>query len=252
MTMASAAMKRMAAPGLLLLAWGGPALAQTQGRVGEVVAVVRDVRGMPSGQPSRSLVVGDDLLLLMEVATGARSAVQMTFDPRGTLQLGANARVVLDREVVDAATGEPRSRVQLFLGRLRLLLSPAARRQVEIDTPTATIGVKGTDVRLAVDRRGATLVAVFEGEATVTAKAGGAPRTLTSGWLTVVEPGQGPTPPALVEPEATLQSPAPRDPAFDAPAEELSDPPVVLDLEQILAGRDFPQGPDPPRGGSGP
>lgn len=223
---------------LLLLSFVVSVPLAAQPRVGEVVLAAGEVTStLPDGR-SGALAPGDDVLLLTRVETGRRSAAQMTFDPQGALQLGAEARVVLDRSEVDELTGRNRSTLSLLLGRLRLALVPGAETDVTVDTPTATIGVKGTDVRFEVDRRGATVVAVYEGEVTVTSKAGGEALTLEAPRLTVVEPGRLPTPPAFVRPEGGLQSPSADDPV--APWEGLTDTPA----EPILENLPIPREPD--------
>lgn len=219
-----------------LLLWiGTPLGAQTP--VGKVVLAKGQVTATGADDRPNDLSPGALLVLNDLVETGTDSATQMTFDPQGALQLGENARVRLDRSEVDELTGRNRSTLSLLLGRLRLALAPGAEADVSVGTPSATIGVKGTDVRFEVDARGATVVAVYEGEVEVQAKAGGPILVLRAPRLTVIEPGRLPSPPAFVDPYGGLQSPSAGDPAFAAPEEGLTDTPTEPLLENVPIDR---------------
>jgi hypothetical protein len=220
---------------LLALLTAAPTLAQP--RVGTVVLTQGDVTSVRTDGARSDLAVRDPVTLYSRIETGRRSAAKMTFDPRGSIQLGENARVVLDTSTVDDVTGRRQSTLSLLVGRLRLALSPGADADVTLDTPSATIGVKGTDVRLAVDDRGATLVAVYEGEVTVTPKNGGPPLALRAPRMTVVEPGRGPTPPAFVFPEGGLHAPDAGGPDFTVPWERDDDGPTSPEPENLPIDR---------------
>jgi len=239
----------------LLVAFALAGAADAQERVGEVVLAAGQVTSTLRAAAAAPLAPGDDVFLDARIETGRRSAAQMTLDPRGVAQLGERARLLLDRATVDEITGRKESFLSLLVGRLRLALSPGAEADVTVDTPTATIGVKGTDVRFSVDRNGATVVAVWEGEVTVTAKAGGPPLVLRAPRATVVAPGRRPTPPAFIRPEGSLGSPSAGGADFTAPWEELTDP-LIPPLENVFP---FPREPgqDDPAffgavGGAGP
>lgn len=185
---------------------------------GEVVLVRNTVRGTPPGGAARPLAVRDGVPLGLVVETGAESAAKMTFDPSGSLTVGARTRVVVDSSVVDAATGRSESALSLLSGQIRLALGRLFRGEVSVDTPTAVAGVKGTDFRVAVDEAtGATLVAVTEGTVTVRSKAGGEV-VLTAGQRTWVAPGQPPTPPAPIEPRESTLTASAGGPSFAPPA----------------------------------
>ncbi|HEX9942681.1 MAG TPA: FecR family protein [Thermoanaerobaculia bacterium] len=205
---------RLSASFLALLLTAGPALAAD---VGEVVQVRNDVRGTPPGGAPKRMAVGDGLGLGLRVETGADSGARMAFDPRGSLTLGARARVVIDRNVVDQATGRSESALSVLAGQIRLALGKLFSGEVSIDTPTAVVGVKGTDLRVDVDETtGTTLVAVTEGLVSVRSKAGGEV-TVRAGQRTVVAPGQAPTPPGPIDPGSSTLSASAGGPAFTPP-----------------------------------
>lgn len=217
----------------LLLVLATPALAVD---VGEVVLVRNTVSGTAPGQAARSLSVGDGLAFGLRVETGADSAAKMTFDPRGSLTLGAKARVTLDRVTVDQATGRNESAFSILAGSVRLALSKLFRGEVTIDTPAATVGVKGTDLWIEVDEAtGITVVTVLEGRVEVRTR-DGCHVTVRAGSRTVIAPGKHPTLPAAVEPGSSTLSASAGGTAFTPPQEGL----VGIDPIPASGGRVFP------------
>jgi len=207
------------------------ALAQPQAgdRVGEVAWVQGEVTGTPQGGSTAALAANDPVRLAQLIVTGARSGAGLAFEPRGALTLDPESRLTVDRDVYDEATGASESAVSLLLGKARLFLSRAFSGSFAIDTPAATIGVKGTALIVGVAADGTTQVWVLEGagvDVTVTSKAGGA-LPLAEGFTTTVAPGYAPTPPVPFDPDGgavagvALPLPLPPQPGFaDDPAVE--------------------------------
>ena len=216
-------MKRFSAS-LLALLLAAPLLAAD---VGEVVLVRNVVRGIPPGGAAKALAVGEGIGLGLRVETGADSAAKMTFDPQGSLTLGATAKVVIDKNLVDSATGRADSTLSVLAGQIRLALGKLFRGDVSVDTPTAVVGVKGTDLRVEVDEpTGTTTVTVTEGVVTVRSKAGGEV-TVRAGQRTVVAPGQPPTPPAPLDISFATLSESAGGPAFTPPQTAFPDSPLI-------------------------
>src|SRR5260221_384170 len=177
--------------------------------VGEVVLARNDVRGTLHSGPTKALVVGDGLSLGLRVETGADSAAKMTFDPSGSLTLGAKARLVIDQNVVDQATGRSDSSLSVLAGAVRLALGKLFHGEVAIDTPTAVVGVKGTDLRVDVDEAsGATTVAV------------------SAGQRTFVAPGRAPELPSPILPGSGTLSASAGGPAFTLPQASFPETPL--------------------------
>jgi hypothetical protein len=214
---------RLFASILTLLLAGAPALAD----VGEVVLARNDVRGTPAGGATKALAVGDGLALGLRVETGADSAAKMTFDPRGSLTLGSRAKVTLDAARIDSVTGRSESALSVLAGAVRLALGKLFQGEVSIDTPTAVVGVKGTDLRVEVDEpTGTTRVAVTEGVVTVRSKAGGEV-TVRAGQRTVVAPGRAPELPSPIDPGSGTLSASAGGPAFTLPQATFPETPLV-------------------------
>ncbi|HEV7505144.1 MAG TPA: FecR domain-containing protein [Thermoanaerobaculia bacterium] len=91
------------------------------------------------------------------------------------------------------------STIQLLFGKLRLALLPG-EPHVDVETPEAVAGVKGTYLRILADPVIGTFIAVDEGVVTVQAKAGGAPVEVTAGHGVLVPPGGLPQRPGPLGP----------------------------------------------------
>jgi hypothetical protein len=234
------------APVLALALLLAPAAAAQQ-QVGTMVEVAGQVTGTPSGGAPAAMAVADPVLLDMKIATGRDSFAHLTLDPDGSLQLGAGAEVVIDRAEIDAATGASDSLVSVLIGKIRLALSSAFRGSVELDTPTATIGVKGTVLAIDVADPDAATVWVEEGEVDVTSKAGGTV-AVRAGYFTTVRRGAPPTDPAPFDPESGAAAVRALPPEITAPHEDAIDDTPLRPADQDLPPRRDDRPNDPSRG----
>src|SRR3954468_24181953 len=207
---------RLLQPILLALLLPAPALGAG---VGEIVLVRNTVHGTPPGGADHPLAVGDGVVLGLRLETGADSGTKMTFDPSGSYTLGAKTRAVIDSNLVDSVTGRNESALSVLAGTVRLALGKLFHGDISIDTPTAVVGVKGTDLSVHVDEAsGTTIVVVTEGTVTVRSKAGGEV-IVTAGRRTLVAPGQPPTPTAPILPTDSTLTASAGGPAFTPPQE---------------------------------
>lgn len=224
-----------------VLAGLAAAQAASASGVGEVVLVRNVVQGTPPGGSAKALSAGDGLALGLRVETGADSAAKMTLDPRGSLTLGAKAKVTLTASLIDQATGRAESTLSLLGGALRLALGKLFHGEVDVDTPTAVVGVKGTDLQVEVDEpTGTTIVTVTEGVVSVRSKAGGEV-TVAAGQRTVVAPGRAPELPSPVDPGAGALSASAGGPAFTPPQATFPESPLV-GLGGEITVRPIPRG----------
>lgn len=225
-------------------------------RVGRMALVEGDVHGTPPGAARVAMNPGDGIVLDHLVETGQASRAQMTLDPNGVLRLGAETRLTVDEATIDRATGASRSVLSVLLGKIELALGSLFRGEVTVETPTASLGIKGTVLRVLVDEAGRTLVAVLEGVVEVTSKAGGRV-VVGAGDFTIVDAGAAPLPPSPFDPTEGTLSPSAGGPDFVVPGEEVFDrspllPPGAQDLpreppsldRQVLGSESPPQGPD--------
>jgi len=242
------------AAGLLAL----PARTQTesQDRVGRMALVEGDVSGTPPGGARVPMAPGDGIVLEHLVETGRVSHAQMTLDPDGVLRLGPETRLTVDEATIDRATGASRSVLSVLLGKIELALGSLFRGEVTVETPTASLGIKGTVLRVLVDGAGRTLVAVLEGVVEVTSRAGGTVM-VEAGRFTIVDPGGSPLPPSPFDPAQGTLSPSAGGPDFVVPGEEVFGESPILPRGPQDLPREPPsvdqrfQGSEPPPQGPG-
>ena len=143
---------------LVLAALPGNALAFTE--VGNVVVVELEAFGQIPPQDRRSLDPAASVYSDEWIETVVGGGTKLQFLDGSELAIGSGSRVVLDQFVYDpGSAGEP-SAVELGTGAFRFLAGQLGghAEDFEVRTPTATIGVRGTDFVVRVFPNGNTLV----------------------------------------------------------------------------------------------
>jgi len=221
-------------------------LAAQPDAVGHIVELVPQVWGTPSGENRAALAVDSPVLLDMLVEVAPRANTVMTFYPEGTLQLGGGGQgvqLVVDRARVDAVTGRHDSVLRVLLGRVLGFFSPSTDRDVEITTPSARLGIRGTVVGLEVAAGGTTVVEVLEGEVDLFPLAGGRAVRVLAGFTSVVVPGRLPTPPTRIDPGSwTLTVAADTEPFYLPQEGILPESPVERERSSLDSQGYFPFG----------
>lgn len=187
--------------GFCLLSSAGAAAspaAADGGDVGSVVSVAGDVRGTKPQRAPERLLAGDGLVLHHLIETGEESEAGMKLGADGTLSLGASTRISLDEEVIDQASRRP-SRISLLVGYLRLRVGELFSGEIDIETPTATVGIKGTELEVEVDEAGRTTVRVLSGVVSLLSRSLGELIELGPGQSSVVDFGKAPSRPTSFE-----------------------------------------------------
>lgn len=167
--------------------------------IGSSVIVVNTVTGTLKSQEPRELRVGVDVFADETVRTAEKSVARIVFEDQTKLEIGASSEVVLDRFVYDPNRSNSEVAVSLAKGIARFTTGVLAHESYKINTPTATIGVRGTTLDLVADEHG-TWVYVEVGAVTVTA----------NGVLVVVNAGQSTLAPAGGTPSVPVNTPSPR------------------------------------------
>ena len=121
-----------------------------------------------------------------------------SFKDQTKLEIGALSEVVLDRFVYDPNRSNSEVAVSIAKGIARFTTGVLRHESYKINTPTATIGVRGTILDLRSDERG-TSVYVEDGSVTVTA----------NGVTVVVNAGQATFVPIGGMPSAPVNTPSP-------------------------------------------
>ncbi len=137
----------------------------------ELIGLVKQVKSEAYGTPpgaqreeklARFPVVHNELL-----ETGPGSAMLVEFLDKTLLTLGSGANLVVDTFVYDPKSNEGRSVFNLTMGVLRFISGKMVDGNVSIVTPTAVIGIRGSDALIIVKRDGFTSVNVYSGEFSV-------------------------------------------------------------------------------------
>jgi hypothetical protein len=123
-----------------------PALAQGV-RSGTFKAVQGPV-SVIQGDQQHAALVGDGVFETERIVTGAGASAAVTLKDGTLLMVGPGSTVALPRFQFDASTQSGSLVLSLFKGSMRVitgLLGKLHPERVQISTPTATVGIRGTD-----------------------------------------------------------------------------------------------------------
>ncbi|MEM6491713.1 MAG: FecR domain-containing protein [Pseudomonadota bacterium] len=159
--------------------------------VGVAAAVVRDATGT-LGADTRALAPGSSLLRDETIRTGANSKVQVLFQDETALSIGPDAEVTLDEFVYDPVLNQGTFSIDAARGAFRFISGNLSSASYAIETPIATIGVRGTVLDVFVAPSGEVTVTLIEGGAVISALggAGGAAGEAGGGTVELTTPGQ--------------------------------------------------------------
>ncbi|RFB78412.1 FecR family protein [Methylovirgula sp. 4M-Z18] len=140
-------------------------VAAAQDAIGDADVVHNDVRHTGGAHPG-PLAQGDNVIRNETVRTAADSTTKLVFLDQTNLSLGPVSQVVLDKFVYSDASSAQKVSIGLAKGVFRFATGTFAKPAYDIETPVATIGVRGTilDIRNASHE---TTVTVVEGLAIV-------------------------------------------------------------------------------------
>jgi ferric-dicitrate binding protein FerR (iron transport regulator) len=148
---------------------GGPfaLAAQSSG-----TAVSVDPSASATGQAgARILAVNSDVFTGDLVKTDASGRAQILFRDNTRLVVGQNSEVTLDSFVFQDASTARTFSLDAVRGSFRFITGLSAKDAYTITTPTASLGVRGTEFDLTIAEDGTTNVALFGGSVRVCDKA---------------------------------------------------------------------------------
>jgi hypothetical protein len=128
-----------------------------QERVGAATLVVQKVTGNFENR-KRDLAVKDAVYGDELVSTAAESAAEFQFVDQTKVTLGPKTELLLDRYVFDPQASTSSVSMNLAKGVFRAVTGPSKFGSYSVRTPTATIGIRGTIVTIAVGDDGTTVV----------------------------------------------------------------------------------------------
>jgi hypothetical protein len=146
---------------LVAIAGGATAAPGAQGS-GTVLAVVQSanidsVTGKKVLEPEAPVFSGD------RIDTGPVGSAQIRFRDDTKLVVGPNSSMVIDAFVFSDNDTARKISINVVKGAFRFFTGTSPKDAYTITTPTATIGVRGTEFDVQVEGEGTTRVANFEG-----------------------------------------------------------------------------------------
>nr|WP_316198598.1 MULTISPECIES: FecR domain-containing protein [unclassified Bradyrhizobium] len=118
-----------------------PAISEPIGNVAALTGTVTVIRN----KDSRPLKLRDDIFLNDVVQTSAASSLGITFDDGTTFHLSANAKIAIDNYVYEDGGKQNSAVFNIGRGTVAFVAAAVAKTgDMKIDTPTATLGIRGT------------------------------------------------------------------------------------------------------------
>jgi hypothetical protein len=148
--------------------------------VGDVEVVQEKAFGTPPAAARGAKREGDEVAYQELLETLQESGMLVKFNDGSKLTLGASSKVMVDAFVYDPGNPDSKALISIPSGALRYVTGAMPKGQTTIDTPTATMVLRGTTVKVATDGSN-TLLVVEEGSVTVHNK--------QTGENTIVEEG---------------------------------------------------------------
>ena len=183
------------APCLLLIAvllGAGPAWAQDA--IGNASEIETAAFRTPVDLPDRlDLHARDPVFQLDRVSTPARGRAEIQFVDETSLTVGPLSEVLLDEFVFNPGAASGAMVIDITRGAFRFASGRMPREGVEIRTPTATLGIRGTIFDVYVSGPGSLRVVVWEGEVSMTAFLTGQTTLIPAGQQAVLSPAGGVT-----------------------------------------------------------
>ncbi len=151
----------------LLMALPAPVLADAAGNA----LGVAPSANAELDKATRTLVVGSDIFLGDLVETGPKGQVQILFGDKTQLVVGPRSSLAIQDYLIRNDGSAGKFVVDMLSGTFRFATGDAPKNQYEIDTPTGTIGVRGTGFDVFVDLDGVTRILHHKGLVIFKAKA---------------------------------------------------------------------------------
>jgi hypothetical protein len=149
-------------PALAIIAVSVGAQASNQD-VGSVEKVTRNVYGTPPQAGRTPQRPGDPVAFQELLETLIDSGALVRFIDGSALTVGAKSKVLVDQFVFDPGSKSGNALISITSGALRFATGAMPKGKTVIDTPTATLTLRGTVVRVGVKASGETELVVDEG-----------------------------------------------------------------------------------------
>jgi hypothetical protein len=173
---------------------GAPAVAQQ--RVGVSSAVNPDVTGIPPGAGPRRLVLGQEVVFNEHITTGPDGQTQILFIDQSTMTVGPRSDMVIDEFVYDPNAGTGKLAASLTRGVFRFVGGKLSKQDnaVTMQTPSATIGIRGGLILVNLAPDGQLQVIFGYGAGVTVTGLNGLAQTITRPGFQVTVAGRGAAP----------------------------------------------------------
>jgi hypothetical protein len=146
----------------------GVARGEADGGVGNVNDVVNIAWGTIVGGARDEVDHEDDVFMNELIETEEESAVVIHFADGSKLTIGENAKLTIDKYVYDPAGNSGEAAIKMVRGAFRFISGSIPKENVKLETPTVTIGIRGTELVFDVADDGETEMSTVSGEADCT------------------------------------------------------------------------------------
>lgn len=172
--------------GAVLLAGNCQAWAQ---QVGTVSSYRPQAEQTPPQAPKTLVALDTPILRDAMLETAANGLLEVTFLDNSKLAMGGSSAILVD-EMTYAGPASPAGQVlKLTKGVFRFISGSVPKENVKIETPSATIGIRGTKLRVRVEPDGTTTAGCDEGVVTIVSRLTGQSLTLNPGEKVTIKPG---------------------------------------------------------------
>lgn len=155
--------------------------------VGAATLVESIAERAPETGDWQTLVIADSVFMADRVRADDNGSMRLTFLDETHLTIGPGGSVVIDQFVYDPATGAGALSAEMGVGIFRFASGALPSEAITITTPTALLGVRGTEFDVVVDGQGRTIVRVIEGEVTLSSLLGGEFQTVLADQAAYVD-----------------------------------------------------------------
>ena len=185
---------------LLLAGPGAAGTALAAQDVGINSAVNTNATGTPPDGATRRLVIGQKVVYREHIVTDAGGQAQILFLDESSMMIGPNSDLMIDEFVYDPGTGRGKLAMSATKGVMRFVGGKISKLEngVSMQTPSATIGIRGGVFVMDQKPTGSLdVIFVFGKAVTVTGAAGASQTIFRPGYeVNVAARGAAPTPPA--------------------------------------------------------
>ena len=200
-----------------------------EARVGVTSVTAGEPRGQPPAQAERVLRVGIDVLANERVTTGPSDRAHLVFLDASSISVGPNSALVIDKFVFDPDRNTGQMAITATRGVLRFVGGAISKgSEVEIKTPTATIGIRGGIADVTVGPTGETNAVFLYGKSMRVTGQGVSQVATRNGSRIEVPLGGQPRPPFIIPPGGMRQF----DRAGPPPGQQSTRPPPQYQTQQ--------------------